>query len=223
MGHLDELSTRCEAVTRLRTLADQVRPQYKIHDIIPAAPVAAKPPEQIVVDHRWYIAHIQWGQERDAIKSLGEAQIKTFSPKELYWVVEHRKNVAKMRALFPRYLFAGLPINRRGEIDTYRPKLCDGVHDLLRCGGVAISLPETLIGDLMWEDERRDLEFVWDRASQRLPKRLQTSEMTKAMHEVLEAEPERRMGIFMEYFGPKSKLNTAAPTRAAIDNKRAVA
>jgi transcription antitermination factor NusG len=215
MAEWNDFTPRLAEATRLRTLADQVRPLYKIHDVIQPVAMPPKPVQCAIVGYEWYVAQIKPMQDAKALHALFEAGAKTFSPRELYWVVEHRKKIAKTRPLFPRYVFAGLPVNARGDVDTYKPKLCDGVVDLLRNNGRPISLPDTLIGTLMWEDEKRGLEFVWDRAGQPIPKRLKTPEMTAAMNEILEADPESRMAIFLTHFGHKSKLDLHSLAKCA--------
>lgn len=205
------LKERLDRVVEVRTAASQQR-VYQIGDVLPAGQFPLVEDIYRVdapVAHRWYVVNSKPGCDSQAAKSLKDAGMKAFLPLERYWVVEHRREVAKMRSLFPRYLFAGLPVNERNEVDTYAPKMCDGVVDLLRWNGAAVSFPDTVIGDLMLADQRRGQDFIWDKACKFVPKKMRTPEMKGAMDRVLEASPSDRMNIFLGYFGTRKQRMAA--------------
>ena len=208
---------RAQARQRIREgRPDAVLAAMVERDILKPQPIA--PAVQAIVqrqhlpDVRWFVAHTKPAGEGQAIRSLQESGFRVCAPTVGRWHVLHRREVVKVKQLFPRYVFVGLVPDRRGDIDFRSPRLCDGVSEFIEGAGKRIEVRDTAIGDLMAASERQWLDLIWAKAAEDRQRRktFQNENFIHTMTEILEADPISRMRMFLTQFGTRSALSEAA-------------
>ena len=86
---------------------------------------------------RWFVVRVNPNCDERAVRSLSSKGVK-----ERVLTFPQGKRTERERSLFPRYLFAGLGTNWRGEVDCVTPTKCDGVEGESRSRNVVIEFPD---------------------------------------------------------------------------------
>ena len=150
---------------------------------------------------RWFVVHSNPKLEVKAAQSLRENGLKSFLPTTRSWAIQHRQKVVRVRPLFPRYLFAGCPVDARGDVDIFAPTRCDGVHEIVRGAGSPLAVKDEAIGDLMLYEERGWLDLTRDRQFQGQAKNhMFAGTFVDSMRSVMAAKPQDRIAVFLKLF-----------------------
>ncbi len=163
---------------------------------------------RVTFGRRWFILQTKPAAEAVAVEAIAKAGSQACAPEIAEWVVSHRKEIVRLRPLFPRYVFVGLDPDARGDIDFRTPRLCDGVAGYVKMAGGMAEVRDTVVGDLMFANQRRWVDFIWSKAMKDRPKRraFATQGFGEAMNMILDADPRSRLKLFLDRFGKRGAL-----------------
>lgn len=161
---------------------------------------------------RWFVARVNPNCDERAERSLKAKGIRVFRPVECIVVFPQGKRTERERSLFPRYLFAGLAANWRGEVDCVTPTRCDGVEGLVRTAGCPVEVGEHVVVMMQIAQGRGDFDRTG--RSDILPVgsevRITQGPLAGFLGLVAEAEPDKRIAILVEMFGKQQRVKIDA-------------
>ena len=167
---------------------------------------------------RWFVARVNPNCDERAERSLKAKGVRVFRPLERIIVFPQGKRTERERNLFPRYLFAGLATNWRGEVDCVTPTRCDGVEGLVRTAGRPVEVGEHVV--VMLQIAQNGGEFDRTGRSELPPVgsevRIKEGPLAGFIGLVAESEPDKRIELLIEMFGRKQRVRFEAGQLEAV-------
>jgi transcriptional antiterminator RfaH len=185
---------------------------FRTHDLMQPTgipdPVRASTVHASGIGRRWFVAQTKPNGEATAVQEITKHGMHVCAPEVASWSTVHRKDVVRVRPLFPRYVFVGIDPDARGGIDFRTPRLCDGVAGFVQSAGGIAEVKDTAVGDLMFANERRWVDFTMNQRSRSVARRMsyKNPEFTAAMGAIMKAAPTERIRIFLDCFGKRARL-----------------
>lgn len=204
---------RIEALRRAREgKVFDLTAAFRTHDLM--SPQEIIPAVEATIIHasgigrRWFVAQTKPNGEALAVNEISRHGMHACAPELGEWATAHRKDFVRVRPLFPRYVFVGIDPDSRGDIDFRTPRLCDGVAGFVQSAGGIAEVKDTAVGDLMFANERRWVDFTMSKRSRGIASRMsfKNPEFSAAMGMILKASPTERIRLFLDCFGKRGKL-----------------
>lgn len=215
IGEADAVAAvaRLEALQRARQgKTFDLTAAFRSLEVLPAQPMTEGQPATVIsvsgIGRRWFIAQTKPNAEALAVQEITKHGMHVCAPEIAAWSTVHRKDVVRVRPLFPRYVFVGIDPDARGGIDFRTPRLCDGVAGFVQSAGGIAEVRDTVVGDLMFANERRWIDFTISPKSRNIARQrsYKNPEFTAAMGAIIKAAPTARIRMFLDCFGGRAKL-----------------